>query len=229
MKKSITILAILFATVIVNAQSKVKFGGGVNYYQSTSTQKNNKVPMLFTNSGQSAEAEVLVASTKSKVGFRLGVAYFAGTNDKESPAIYAKENNIDYSKYSFTKSKPSALNISIAPRIFLFPKAKKLPLMWLDLNVGASITNQQNLQFYSVQSNILVKEIKTNPLNFIYNPAININMFKTNKIFVNLKVGYSSLGGFGVGVAITESNCQGAPCWRVPPGCPFCTPDPPKK
>ncbi len=228
MKQTITIIAIIFATVTANAQSKVKFGGGVNYYKPTSTQKGNISPLLFTKSGQSVETEVLIASAKSKVGFRLGIAYFTGTNDKESPAIYAKENNISYSKYSFTKSKPSALTITMAPRISLFPKAKKLPLVWLDLNIGAALTNQQSLQFYSLQSNVPEKEIKTNSLSFIYNPTININMFKVNKAFVNLKVGYSNFGGFGVGIAITEQNCQGFPCRRSPPACPFCTPEPSK-
>ena len=50
-----------------------------------------------------------------------------------------------------------------SPQFMLFPKSKnkKLPLMWLDLKVGALFSNQQNVQFYQGQTTPS-KEIKSN-------------------------------------------------------------------
>jgi hypothetical protein len=162
MKQAITILAILFATIITKAQSKVKFGGGVNYYIPSSTQKNNTSPFLFLESAQSVGLELSFApNTKSSTRIKLAANYITGTNDKNAIAAYAKENNIVNTGYQFTKTNPSGFSIMASPQFMLFPKSqnKKLPLIWLDFKVGALFSNQQSLQFFNGQT-IPSKEVK---------------------------------------------------------------------
>jgi hypothetical protein len=122
----------------------------------------------------------------------------------------------------------------VSPQFMLFPKSqnKKLPLMWLDLQAGAFFSNKQTLQFFQGQSATSSKEIKSNAVSFVYNPTLVVNVIKTKKLFLNLRAGYSSFGGFGFGVGITEQDCRGAPCFRCRGT--FCiepttTTDPPKK
>jgi hypothetical protein len=116
----------------------------------------------------------------------------------------------------------------VSPQFMLFPKSqnKKLPLMWLDLQVGAFFSNQQTLQFFQGQSATPSKEIKSNAVSFVYNPTLVVNVIKTKKLFLNLRAGYSNFGGFGFGVSITESDCRGAMCEKCPwQGCiPFTKP-----
>lgn len=144
-----------------------------------------------------------------------------GTNNKEYIATYAKENNIEYTSYQFTKANPSGFSIMVSPQFMLFPKSqnKKLPLMWLDLKAGALFSNQQSLQFF-IDQTATSSEIKSNAVSFVYNPTVVVNIIKTNKLFVNIKAGYSNFGGFGIGLNVTERDCRGAVCHKCQgPGC----------
>jgi hypothetical protein len=234
MKLSITIIAILIATLQTQAQSKIKFGANANYHVPMAMQKEGTSPLLFLNSAQSAGLELSFAPfKKSSTRFKLAAEYITGTNNKENIASYAKENKIEYISYEFTKANPIGFSILASPQFLLFPKSqkKKLPLMWLDLKAGALFSNQQSLLF-SQGLNIPSKEIKSNPVSFVYNPTLVVNVVKTKKMFINLKAGYSNFGGFGIGINITEQDCHGAPCFRCyGSGCitPTTTPDPPKK
>jgi hypothetical protein len=218
MKQTITILAILIAILQTQAQSKIKFGANANYHVPMSTQKESTSPLLFLNSAQSAGLELSFAlNKKSSTRIKLAADYIMGNNNKESIATYAKENKIEYSSYKFTKANPSGFSIMASPQFMLFPKSqnKKLPLMWLDLKVGALFNNQQSIQFFTGQT-VPSKEVKSNAVGFVYNPTLVMNVIKTKKMFINLKAGYSSWGGFGIGVGITESDCRGAICQRCP-------------
>jgi hypothetical protein len=218
MKHSITILAILIATFQIQAQRSIKFGANANYYLPLSTQKTNASPFLFLSSAQSAGVELSFApNKKSSTRIKLAADYITGTNNKENIAAYAKQKDIVYTSYKFTKAYPSGFSIMASPQFMLFPKSqnKKLPLMWLDLKVGALFNNQQSLQFFNGQTTPS-KEVKSNAVSFVYNPTLVVNVVKTKKLFINLKAGYSSWGGFGIGVGITESDCRGAICQRCP-------------
>lgn len=216
MKKSITIIAILIATLQIQAQRSITFGASANYHVPMSMQKESTSPFLFLNSAQSAGLELSFApSKKSSTRLKLAADYIMGSNNTEYIAAYAKENKIEYTNYQFTKANPSGFSIMASPQFLLFPKSqsKKLPLMWLDLKAGALFSNQQSLQFFLGQTTPS-QEIKSNAVSFVYNPTLVVNIIKTNKLFVNVKAGYSNWGGFGIGVGITEQNCQGMPCYR---------------
>jgi hypothetical protein len=216
MKQTITILAIFIATLQIQAQSRIKFGASANYYVPIAAQKEGTSPLLFLKSVQSAGVELSFApNKKSSTRIKLAADYLVGNNNKENIAAYAKEQDIVYTSYKFTKTNPSGFSIMASPQFMLFPKSqnKKLPLMWLDLKVGALFSNQQSLQFFSGQSTPS-KEIKSNAVSFIYSPTLVVNIIKTKKLFVNLKAGYSNFGGFGFGLNITESDCRGAPCFK---------------
>jgi hypothetical protein len=216
MKQSITILAILIATLQIQAQNRITLGINANYHLPMSMQKEVKGPFLFLNVAQSAGLELSFAPfKKSSSRFKLAAEYITGTNNKEGIATYAKANKIEYKSYEFTKANPSGISIMASPQFMLFPKSqkKRLPLMWLDLKAGALFSNQQNLQFYTGQT-ASSTEIKSNAVSFVYNPSLVVNIIKTKKIFVNLKAGYSNFGGFGFGVCITEQDCRGAWCYR---------------
>jgi hypothetical protein len=216
MKQTITILAIFIATLQTQAQSSIKFGASANYHVPLSTQKTNVSPFLFLNSAQSAGLELSFAPfKKSSTRFKLAAEYITGTNNNESIAIYAKEKDIVYTSYKFTKANPSGLSIMASPQFMLFPKStnKKLPLMWLDLKAGPLFSNQQSLQFFNGQT-APSKEVKSNAVNFVYSPSLVVNIIKTKKLFVNLKAGYSNFGGFGFGLSITERDCSNIHCCR---------------
>jgi hypothetical protein len=229
MKHSITIFAILIATLQTQAQSSIKFGANANYYVPLSSQKTSTSPFLFLKAAQSAGLELSFApNKKSSTRIKLAADYIIGTNNKENIAAYAKEKDIVYTSYKFTKANSSGFSIMASPQFMLFPKSqnKKLPLMWLDFKVGALFSNQQSLQFFNGQTTPS-KEVKSNAVSFVYSPSLVVNVVKTKKLFINLRAGYSNFGGFGFGVGITESDCRGAPCFRC--SWPPCIPDTPKK
>jgi hypothetical protein len=216
MKQTITIIAILIATLQTQAQRTVKFGVNANYHIPMAMQKESTSPFLFLNSAQSAGLELSFApNKKSSTRIKLAADYIIGTNNKENIAAYAKKKDIVYTSYKFTNTNPSGFSIMASPQFMLFPKSqnKKLPLVWVDLKAGALFSNQQSLQFFSGQT-APSKEIKSNAVSFVYNPTLVVNVVKTKKLFLNLKAGYSSWGGFGFGISITEQDCRGAYCYR---------------
>lgn len=207
------------------ARTALTIGVRVNYFIPISEQKTNTSPFLFLKSGQSAELDLNFVPKNGTTRYTLSAGYFFGTNDKESILSYSKEKDIPYDTYKFTKSNPSGFSLLVGPKIMLFPKSenKKLPLMWLNLNAGAMYTNQQTLQYFQGQNTTPIAEVKTNSLNFIYQPSIEVNIIKTKKMFINARAGYSNFGGFTFGVSIAERDCNGAPCCKCPfPG--FCNP-----
>jgi hypothetical protein len=212
----IVIATLLFQTKVYSqANPKVTFGGNVNYNLGTSLQKDKVSPFLFFNGGPSAELDLAFVPKKGTTRYKLALGYITGTNDKIAITTYAKENDIAFDSYKFTKTNPSGFAVMASPQFMLFPKSqnKKLPLMWLDLKVGALISNGQNIQFFQGQTNPS-KEIKSNAVSFVYSPSLVVNVVKTKKIFFNLKAGYSNFGGFGFGLSITEQDCRGMPCFR---------------
>jgi hypothetical protein len=225
MKYSITILAILIPTLQIQAQRRINFGGSANYHLPMSMQKEGTSPFLFLNSAQSAGLELsFTPNKKSSTRIKLAADYIIGSNNKESIAAYAKEKDIVYTSYKFTKTNPSGFSIMASPQFMLFPKSqnKKLPLMWLDLKAGVLFSNQQSLQFFNGQTTPS-KEIKSNAVSFVYSPSLVVNVVKTKKLFLNLRAGYSNFGGFGFGLNITESDCRQVPCCRCPAwGCSPC-------
>lgn len=214
----IVIATLLFQTQ-VNSQTKPKvtFEGSVNYNFATGLLKNKISPFLFFNGGPSAELELAFAPIKGTTRYKLALGYLTGTNDKNAISKFAKEDDIVFESYKFTKSNPMGFSIMASPQFMLFPKSesKKLPLMWLDLKFGALISNQQTLQFFQGQYTPS-KEITTNKVSLVYNPSFVINVIKNQKIFLNLRAGYSNYGGFTLGVGIAESDCRFAPCQRCP-------------
>ena len=216
MKHTITTLAILIATLQTQAQRSIKFGTSANYHVPMSLQKEGTSPFLFLNSAQSAGFELSFAPNKKSITrLKLAAECIIGSNNKESIAAYAKENKIEYTSFQYTKNNSSGFSIMASPQFMLFPKSqnKKLPLMWLDFKVGALFSNQQSLQFFTGQTTPS-KEIKSNAVSFVYNSTLVVNVIKTKKLFLNLKVGYSNFGGFGFGLNIAESDCHQAPCCR---------------
>jgi len=225
----IIVIATLLFQIQVYSQtkSKVKFGGNVNYNLGTALQKDNISPLLFFNGGPSAELDLSFVPKKGTTIYKFALGYVSGTNDKNAIATYAKEKGIAFDSYNFTKANPSGFSIMASPQFMLFPKSqnKKLPLIWFDLKFGALFGNQQILQFFQGQSTPS-REIKTNAVSFVYNPTLIVNVFKTKKVFINLKAGYSNFGGFTFGVGIAESNCMQVPCCRCPAwGCSPCLSD----
>jgi hypothetical protein len=231
MKQSITIFAILIATLQIQAQPSITFGANANYHLPINMQKESTSPFLFLNAAQSAGLELSFApNKKSSTRIKLAADYIIGKNNKENIAAYAKEKDIVYTSYKYTKANPSGFSIMASPQFLLFPKSqnKKLPLMWLDFKVGALFSNQQSLQFFNGQTTPN-KEVKSNAVSFIYSPTLVVNVVKMKKLFLNLKLGYSSWGGFGIGVGITEQDCHNAPCFRCQgAGCTGEMPVPPK-
>ena len=119
MKKIITIAAILFAILQTKAQTHISMGGVANYHFATSSQKSATTPFLFLSNAQSAGAEVLFTKQKSKLAFKITAEYITGNNAKDAPAVYAKQKDIVYTKYNYTKSKPSGLTVLAGPRLIL--------------------------------------------------------------------------------------------------------------
>lgn len=220
------VIATLLVQSLVYSQTKPKltFGGSVNYILGTGLQENNINPLLFFNSGLSTDVDLTFVPKKGTTRYKLSLGYITGTNDINAISNYAKENDIVYDTYKFTKTNPSGFSIMASPQFMLFPKSenKKLPLMWLDLKFGALFSNQQNLQFFQGQSTPS-KEIKSNAVSFVYNPTLVVNIIKIKKVIINLKAGYSNYGGFTLGVGIAEQNCQGMPCCRCGTCC-YCNP-----
>ncbi len=228
-KRILTISICLVLAISVKAQSNIKakkggkgggetgiaLGAGVNYFIPTSNQKNNTANFLFLKNAISVGAEISLIPKKSSTRFKLAAEYITGTNNKESIAAYAKQKDIIYTSYQFTKANPSGFIVMASPQFMLFPKSqnKKLPLIWLDLKAGALFNNQQTLQFLNGQS-VPTKEIKSNAVSFVYNPSLVVNIIKTKKLFVNVKAGYSNWGGFGFGLSITERDCSNIHCCR---------------
>ncbi len=214
MKQIITILAILIATL--QTQAQIKFGASANYHVPMPMQKEGTSPFLFLKAAQSAGLELSFAPIKnSTTRIKLAADYIIGSNNKENIAAYAKQKDIVYTSYQFTKTNPSGFSIMASPQFMLFPKSqnKKLPLMWLDLKFGALFSNKQSLQFFTGQTTPST-EVKSNAVSFVYSPSLVVNVVKTKKLFLNLKVGYSNFGGFGFGLSITESDCHQVPCCR---------------
>jgi hypothetical protein len=148
----ISMMALLFAQIQMYSQTKTKitFGGNAAYHIGTSSQKESTSPFLFFKNGQSAGLDLTLIPKTGTTRYKLAVDYIMGTNDENAVNIYAKEHNIEYSSYKFTKSNLSGFSIMASPQFMLFPKSqnKKLPLMWLDLKAGALFSNQQNVQFF---------------------------------------------------------------------------------
>jgi hypothetical protein len=231
------LLFIFCIQLVANAQAaeKITFprerpkgpmmGGKIAQHFGTGGQKNDNSPMMFFKNGQSAGLEFTIVPPKGTTRYKLTTDYIMGNNDNNAIAAFAKENRIEYTSYKFTIPKPRGFAVMVSPQFMLFPKSqnKKLPLMWLDLQAGAFFSNKQTLQFFQGQSATPSKEIKSNAVSFVYNPTLVVNVVKTKKLFLNLRAGYSSFGGFGVGVGITESDCRGAPCCKCPfAGCNSC-------
>ena len=216
-KFKILVIAILLIQIQLYSQdqSKIIFGGNADYHFGTSAQLQTDSPLLFFKNGQSAGLDVTFIPKKGTTRFNLALGYITGTNDEKAIATFAKENNIEYTKFSFTKSNPSGFSMMLSPKFMLFPKSenKKLPLMWLDLKAGILLSNQQNLQYFLGQS-LPSQEFKSNSMSFVYNPTIIVNVLKTKKMFVNLKASYSNFGGFGIGLNITEQDCHNVYCFR---------------
>ena len=212
---SVLIIAILFVHTQMYSQtkSKITFGGNATYHIDTSAQQKDNCPFLFFKNGQSAGLDLTLVPPKGTTRYKLTADYIMGTNDENAVMAYAKA--IEYSGYRFTISKPKGLNMMVSPQLMLLPKSqnKKLPLMWLDLKVGALFSNQQTLQFFNGQS-VRIKEIKSNAVSFVFSPSLVVNVVKTKKLFLNLRAGYSNFGGFGFGLSIAESDCRGAPCCK---------------
>ncbi|WP_298140071.1 hypothetical protein [Flavobacterium sp.] len=218
-KLKILIIATLFVQIQMYSQTKTKitFGGNAAYHLGTSAQQKENSPFLFFKNGQSAGIDLTLIPKTGTIRYKLAIDYIIGTNDESAVTTYAKENNIEYVNYKFTKSNPNGFSIMASPQFMLFPKSKskKLPLMWLDLKVGALFSNQQNVQYFLEQTTPNA-EIKSNAVNFAYNPTVVINVIQAKKFFVNVKASYSNFGGFGIGLNITEMDCMGWPCFRCP-------------
>lgn len=225
-KKTLIVITTLIFQTLVYSQTKPKvtFGGNVNYNLGTSLQKDKASPFLFFNGGPSAELDLSFVPKKGTTRYKLALGYITGINDKNAISTYAKENDITFDSYKFTKTNPMGFSIMASPQFMLFPKSenKKLPLMWLDLKFGALFSNQQRLQFFQGQTTPS-EEIKSNAVNFVYNPTLVVNIIKIKKVIINLKAGYSNYGGFTFGVGIAEQNCQGMPCCRCSTCC-YCNP-----
>ncbi len=216
-KLNILIIATLFVQIQIYSQTKTKitFGGNAAYHIGTSAQQKENSPLLFFKNGQSAGLDLTLVPKIGTTRYKLAVDYIIGTNDESAVTAYAKENNIEYLSYKFTKSNPSGFSIMASPQFLLFPKSqsKKLPLMWLDLKAGVVISNQQNVQYF-LEETTPSAEIKSNAMSFVYNPTLVVNVIKTKKLFVNLKASYSNFGGFGFGLSIAERDCTNISCCR---------------
>ncbi len=223
MKQILTILTLTLIVSQANSQvrKKIRIGGNLNYHIGTRQQNTNINPLLFMNSAFSLGGDLSYIPKKGSTKYKLSIDYLNGINDKAYIGTYAKENNIEYTNYNFTKPRPMGLSIMMGPQFFIFPHAKKLPLMWIDIKGGAIFSNQQKIQF--TRQGITTKEILNKPISFVYEPSLIINVVKTKKMFYNARIGYSNFGGITVGVNITSSCCLSdcccskcGPCCKTP-------------
>jgi hypothetical protein len=217
MKKLFLITAILFVQIQMYSQEKTKitFGGNVAYHFGTSAQKESTSPLMFFKNGQSAGLDLTLIPKKGTTRYKLAVDYIIGTNDESAVTAYAKDNNIEYLSYKYTKSNASGVSIMAGPKVMLFPKSqdKKLPLMWLDMKAGVIISNQQSVEYFLEQSTPIA-EIKSKSMSFVYSPGLIVNVANLKKVAINLKASYSNYGGFGIGLNITEQDCHNVYCYR---------------
>ena len=212
MKKLISTIAIIIIALLTNAQSKITIGGNLNYGIATSAQKKATAPLMFLKNSQSVGLDFLYTNKKSKVGLKTTLEYFTGGFDNTASTAYAKEKQILASEVKWPKSKHSGVVISTGPSIALFPNSKKMPLMWLDIKAGAIFTGAQSATFYD--GTTIVKTVKHNATSFAYSSSVNMVMYKTSKIMVNLRAGYSNTDGVSIGLGIAARNCTGFPCWK---------------
>ena len=112
-------------------KTKITFGGNVAYHFGTSAQKESTSPLMFFKNGQSAGLDLTLIPKKGTTRYKLAVDYITGTNDESAVTAYAKDNNIEYTSYKFSKSNLNGFSVMASPQFLLFPKSqiKKLPLM----------------------------------------------------------------------------------------------------
>jgi hypothetical protein len=228
--KKVIYLFLLLATVLQgNAQRGLAIHGG--YSMPTSNIKPDAGPFLFLKDAKSVGLDYSFGFKNKASGFKFSADYIMASIDKDVVASYAKTMDIPYKTFNFTQPKPTGISVMAGPNIALFAKStkKRLPLMWLDLQAGAVYSKDQSLEFSQIQGKVS-KEIKPSPWNIAYAPSLVVNVIKTNKIFINAKVGYSNVGGFTFGLGIVAQDCMNVACYRcrgtgclTPP-----TPDPPK-
>ncbi len=122
-------------------------------------------------------------------------------------AAYAKQNDIPFSSFQFTNQNPSGYRLQAGTKFMIFPNIKKLPLMWLDFKAGIFLGNDQNVEFITNGKKTLLLNDKSSKTNFVYNPSLVVNIVKTKKMHLNLRAGYSNLGGITLGLNLTSSCC----------------------
>ncbi len=227
MKKIIFITAYSILTILQsNAQKRL--GIHAAYGMPTSNIKPDKGPFLFLKDMKSVGLDYNFVLKNKVSGFKFSADYLMGTNDKESIAAYAKSNDIPFTSYEFTKANPTGISLMAGPNFLLFRKIKKLPPIWLDLQAGAIVSNQQNLEFKNKNSITPLLKDNVQPAGLVYNPSIIMNLVRTKNILLNLRAGYSNVGGITLGVNIVSSCCGtgGCYCMKGCPEWPACVPKP---
>jgi hypothetical protein len=212
-------LTLLFSLLVLQAnaqetQPRKKFRVGLNadYIMPTSKIKSEISPLIFFNSGQTVGLDLAFIPKKGRGHLKIAVDYLTGKNDNTQIAVYAKKNDISFSSYQFTSQNPSGYRLQAGTKFMIFSNLKKLPLVWLDLKAGVFMGNNQNVEFISNGKRTLLLNEESSKVNFVYNPSLVVNIVKTKKMHLNLRAGYSNLGGISLGLNLTSSCCLNDCC-----------------
>jgi hypothetical protein len=213
MKKVFYLMLLLTTILQANAQRGLAIHGG--YSMPTSNIKPDAGPFLFLKDAKSVGLDYSFGFKNKASGFKFSADYVMGSIDQSAVASYAKVTDIPYKTFNFTQSKPTGISVMAGSNIALFAKstAKRLPLMWLDLQAGAIFSNPQSLQFFSGKPDPS-KELKNSTVSLVYSPTLTVNLIKISKVSINAKIGYSNFGGLTFGLGIAECDCTGMPCYR---------------
>lgn len=218
--KKIILIALTSFSMTLHAQTDKKlttqFGGNLTYHIPTWDKSSTKEPFLFLQGGQSAGLELALIPAKSKFAIKTNANFFVGQNDKTEPFYFANKNNIEFTKYEWSSKTPFGFNLMAGPRYMIASQNKKTPIMYLDIQGGGLFTNGQSIK-YSYQNNVTA-EYKTNKSSFAYGANFTIVPLITKKLMFRINAGYTNYGGFGIGLAIADRICNGAPCCRCDGG-----------
>jgi hypothetical protein len=122
---------------------------------------------------------------------------------------YAIDNKIEADSASFSSSKSTSVDFLLGVGYVLPHKAGSRIVFIANADFGVSINNKQALNYYFQKKLTGSAEVKK--MQMIINPSIKAKFSISDRIGINLGVGYSNLGGVNLttGISLNPFNRKG--------------------
>lgn len=114
---------------------------------------------------------------------------------------YAKDNNFETDSAAFTKSTIMAIGASAGIGYILPHKPGSIFTLTLNMDAGVSINSSQTLNFYFQKK--LTSNAEVQKAQLIISPNIQGRFAISNNAGINVRVGYSNLGGMNAGAGLS--------------------------